>query len=187
MMHRRTAVQDRPRPDADEERFSRPRPAARREQVVERRGWTLSALAPGVIVGWSAVVVSVVALFMSWRDPSVHADDVPLSFLWNVDSTAHHPSLLLALVPLIVLLAVGATFPGAAPARFIAGLGLAAVVVLFAIQTGRLLDRIGGDLGATLDPGFYVAAVGAFLALVSGLLPSGWRSQRSVVRSVDAV
>jgi hypothetical protein len=53
------------------------------------------------------------------------------------------------------------------------------VVVLFAVQTHYLTDRVPGvSMWDVLDTGFYVAAIASVVALVSGFMPSGWTRRR---------
>ncbi|HEY3724474.1 MAG TPA: hypothetical protein VGN59_14070 [Acidimicrobiia bacterium] len=160
-------------------------PAARRDHVVQRASW-IPALGPGMVLGAVSTVGVVVAMFMSWRTTDVHPSGIPFAFLFDNGTTAHDPTILLALIPFAVLLGVGTVMPGASAARIIGGLGVLAVVALFAIQLNQQLDNLpGANLGDVLDTGFYVAAISGFVGLVSGFLPSGWARRTETASSVD--
>jgi hypothetical protein len=132
-----------------------------------------------MVLGVLATIGVVVSMFLSWRTGGVKPADVPFGFLFDSTTTATDPSLLLALIPLAVVLAVGSLMPRAMGARIIAGLGIIAVVALFAVQLHYLTDRIpGASVWDALDTGWYVAAIAGLVALVSGFLPSGWRRRR---------
>ena len=67
--------------------------------------------------------------------------------------------------------------------RIFGAIGTLVVVGLFAYQLNRALDAFpGAKLGDALDTGFYFAAIGGVIALVSGFLPSGWAARRTVDR-----
>jgi hypothetical protein len=51
------------------------------------------------------------------------------------------------------------------------------VTRLFAYQLYRVVDTFGGDPGDALGTGFYFAAIGGLLALVSALVPSRARTR----------
>jgi len=133
-----------------------------------------------MVLGAIGTVGLVVSLFMAWRTPDVHPSGIPFAFLFDDSTTARDPSILLALIPMVVLLGVGTAMPRVSAARFIGALGTIAVLVLFAIQLNQQVDRFPGtNLGDVLDTGFYVAAIAALVGLVSGFLPSGWAQRRS--------
>lgn len=156
------------------------RPAPRERRVARRR-WSLGPPGPGMVLGLVGALGILVSLFTAWWDPGVHADDVPLRFLFDSGTSSHHPSLLLALIPLLVLAVIGALMPGGGVLRVVAGIGTLLVVGLFAFQ---VRDVVGsGDTFDALDLGVYVAAVGGLLALVSGLVPT-WQNRR-IVDTVD--
>jgi hypothetical protein len=153
-------------------------PVGRRDRRIERASWT-PTLGPGMVLGTIATIGLVVAMFMSWRSTDIHPSDVPLAFLFDNETTANDPSILLVLIPMAVLLAVGTLLPRASAARVIGGLGTIAVVTLFGVQMQQSLDNLpGANLGDVLDTGFYVAAMAGLLGLVSGLVPSGWSERR---------
>ena len=160
-------------------------PVARRDRRIERSSWA-PTVGPGMVLGVLGTIGVVVSMFLSWRTGGVHASDVPFAFLFDSTTTAQSPSLLIALIPLAVILAVGALMPRAAGARVIGGLGTLVVVVLFAIQLNYLVDRFpGGSVWDQLDTGFYVAAIAGLVGLVSGFMPSGWTRRRSYERDTD--
>jgi hypothetical protein len=149
-----------------------------RERVVERGSWRPAGIGPGMVLGILSGIGVVVSLFLEWRNPAVHADDVPLSFLWDKNASGQ-PSLLLVLIPCAALLIIGALIPRGGPLRLLGGLGTVVVAGLFAFQ----LDRsTSGSLGDALEAGFYVAALAGILGVVSGVLPGGWAWQRTVER-----
>jgi hypothetical protein len=153
-------------------------PVGRRDRRTERASW-VPTLGPGMVLGAIGTVGLVVAMFMSWRTTDVHPSGIPFAFLFDHGTTAHDPSILLALIPMAVLLGVGTAMPQASAARIIGALGTIAVLVLFAIQLSQQVDQLPGtNLGDVLDTGFYVAAIAGLVGLVSGFLPSGWAQRR---------
>jgi hypothetical protein len=160
-------------------------PPVRRDQVVQRTSW-VPTFGPGMLLGAISTIGVVVAMFMSWRTAAVHPSDIPFAFLFDHTTTAHDPSILLALIPFTVVLAVGTVMPGASAARIIGGIGVLAVVALFGIQLNQQLDKLpGANLGDVLDTGFYVAAIAGFIGLVSGFLPAGWTQRTEASSSVE--
>jgi hypothetical protein len=157
--------------------------APRRTRTVERDTWR-PAVGPGMVLGLLAGAGVIVSCFLTWRDPSVRPDDVPIAFLFDDNTGAHHPSLLLALIPFAALLVIGALVPRGGPLRFLGGLGTLVVAGLFAYQTDRLLGP-DGDLGSVLEVGFYVAALAGILGLVSGLVRGAWSHRRVVDADED--
>lgn len=146
----------------------------------------MPTLGPGMVLGAVGTVGTVIAMFMSWRTTNVHPSGIPFAFLFDNGTTAHDPSILLALIPFAVVLGVGTVMPGASAARIVGGLGVLAVVTLFAVQLNQQLDKLpGASLGDVLDTGFYVAAISGFVGLVSGFLPSGWAQRTETASSVD--
>jgi len=149
-------------------------PVARRERRVDRARW-VPALGPGMVLGVLGTLGVVVSVFMSWRSAGVDPSDIPFAFLFDSTTTATSPSLLVALIPLAVVLAVGALMPRANGARVIGALGVLVVVVLFAVQLNYVVDSTPGvSVWDLLDTGFYVAGIAGIVALVSGFMPSGW-------------
>jgi hypothetical protein len=133
-----------------------------------------------MVLGVIGTVGVVVSLFLSWRNGGVHPSDIPFAFLFDSTTTARNPSLLIALIPLAGILGVGSVMPRAGAARIIGGLGVLAVVVLFAVQLHYQVDRFNGSVWNALDTGFYVAAIAGLVGLVSGFMPSGWTRRRRV-------
>ena len=136
-----------------------------------------------MILGALGAAGVIVSLFLPWRESGVHPSDIPVAFLWDRGATSSL-SLLILLIPLAVVLAIGAFVPMGAGVRLFGALGTLVITGVFAYQLHRTVDALGGDLGDVLDTGFYLAAIGGLVALVSGLMPSGWRTRREVVRSV---
>jgi hypothetical protein len=151
---------------------------SRRERRVDHARW-VPTVGPGMILGVLGTAGLVVSMFMAWRDGGVHPSDVPLAFLFDSTTTSNSPSILLALIPFAALVGIGSLLPRASGARVIGALGAIAVVVLFAVQTHYLTDRVPGvSMWDVLDTGFYVAAIASVVALVSGFMPSGWTRRR---------
>lgn len=152
-------------------------PVGRAERRTERASW-VPTLGPGMVLGALSTIGLVVAMLMSWRT-EVHPSGIPFAFLFDDGTTAHDPSILLALIPMAILLGIGTVMPRASAARLVGALGTIAVVVLFAIQLNQQADKFPGtNLGDLLDTGFYVAAIAGLVGLVSGFLPSGWAERR---------
>jgi hypothetical protein len=150
----------------------------RRDEVAERREWS-PAFGPAIILGALGAIGVIVSLFTSWRDPGVHPDNVPVAFLWHATTTAHDPSLLIVLIPIAVMLAVGAFVPMGTGLRLFGGFAMLVIAGLFVYQVDQALP--GGD--DLLGTGFYLGAIGGFLAFISGFLPETWAARRSIVRS----
>jgi hypothetical protein len=153
-------------------------PAGRQDRIVERDSW-VPTLGPGMILGAIGTIGLVIAMLMSWRSPDVHPSGIPFAFLFDSGTTAQDPSILLALIPMAILLAVGTVMPRASAARVVGSLGIIVVAVLFVIQLNSQLDSFpNASVGDVLDTGFYVAAIAGVVGLVSGFVPSGWAQRR---------
>lgn len=159
--------------------------ASTRERSSEQRDWVMGTPGPGMVLGLLSALAIAVSFFMSWREPNLRPDDVPLRFLFDSGVTSHHPSLLLVLIPLAALAAIGSVLPAGAVLRIVAGLGTLAVVALFVFQTDNI--AVSGNALDLLDVGTYVAAIGGFLAFVSGFVPTGWQTRRTVEHDLDDV
>jgi hypothetical protein len=129
-------------------------------------------------LGSAGVIIS---MFMPWRTGSVHASDIPAAFLWDRTTTSDNPSLLIFLIPLALILLIGTFGRLGAGVRLVGAVLTLVVVGLFAYQLHRVLDAFGGNLGDALDSGFYFAAIGGVIALVSGFMPSRVVARRGVV------
>ncbi len=158
------------------------RERVRTENVVERRGWTPVGIGPGMILGALGALGVVLSMFFPWRDGGVYPSDIPVEFLWNRNASSE-PSLLILLIPLALVLVVGAFVPMGAGLRAFGALGALVIAGVFAYQLNRVADTFGADLGDVLDTGFYLATIGGILGFVSAFLPSGWGVRREVVRS----
>jgi hypothetical protein len=130
-------------------------------------------------IGAAGVIVS---MFLPWRDSGIYPSDIPLEFLWNRDA-AGDPSMLILLIPLAVVLVVGAFVRMGAGLRLFGAVCTLLVAGVFAYQLHRVVDAFGGNFGDALDTGFYVAALGGIVAFVSGLLPTYAGTRRDYVRS----
>lgn len=154
--------------------------AVHEDRVVERRGW-YPTFGPGLLVGALGALGVVVALFMEWTAAGTRPDAIPVAFLGDDATSSTSPSLLIVLIPAALLLCIGAVVPMGAALRLVGALGTLIVVGLFAYQLSEAID--GGDLGGSLGTGWYVATVGAFLSLASGLVPETWAGRTETVRS----
>ena len=153
-------------------------PVARRDRRVDHASW-VPTVGPGMVLGVLGTVGVVVSMFLPWRTGGVHPSDIPVGFLFDSTTTAQNPSLLIALIPLALILAVGSLMPRASAARIIGGLGVLAVVALFGVQLHYVLDRFGGSsVWDAFDSGFYVASIAGLVGMVSGFMPSGWTRRR---------
>jgi len=152
-----------------------------RGHSVEQRTWRPLTFGPGMIVGLVAAGAVVISLFLPWRSGGVHPSEIPASFLWDRATTSSDPSLLVFLVPLAVILVLGAVVWRGDVVRVFAGLVLLVICGVFAYQLDRAGNAVGAHLGDLLDSGFYVAAIGGFLAWVSAMLPEGWGVRREVI------
>ena len=161
-------------------------PVGRRNRRIERDSW-VPTVGPGMVLGAIGTLGLVVSMFMSWRATDVHPSGIPFAFLFDSGTTAQDPSILLALIPMALLLAVGTVMPRASAARIVGALGTIVVVVLFVIQLNSQLDATpGANVGDVLDTGFYIAAIAGLVGFVSGFLPSGWAQRRSTqIETVD--
>jgi hypothetical protein len=155
----------------------------REGRVVERETSRPAVFGPGMILGVLGAAAVIVSMFLPWRESGVYPSDIPVAFLWDRASTSSL-SLLIVLIPLAVVLVIGAFVPMGAGVRLFGALGTLVVAGLFAYQLHRTVDALGGNLGDVLDTGFYLAAIGGLVAFVSGLIPSSWRTRREVIRSV---
>lgn len=152
-------------------------PVARRDRRIDRASWS-PTVGPGMVLGVLGTLGVVVSMFMSWQNGGIHPSDIPFAFLFDSTTTARNPSLLIALIPLAVILAIGSVMPRASGARIVGALGVLVVVVLFAVQLNSAVDRFGGSVWDSLDTGYYVGAIAGLVGLVSGFLPSGWMRRR---------
>ena len=154
-----------------------------RRQRVERRTWRPLTFGPGMIVGLVAAAAVVVSLFLPWRSGGVNPSEIPAAFLWDRGSASSDPSLLIFLIPLAVVLVLGAVVWHGELARVFAGLGILVVAGVFAYQLDRVGNTVGAQLGDLLDSGFYVAAIGGFLAWASAMLPDSWGPRQEVTET----
>jgi hypothetical protein len=139
-----------------------------------RKLWGPVVWSPGLILGALGALCVLVSLFLPWRDPSVYPSDVPLAFLWDKTTKAHDPSLLLVLIPIAIILMVGAVSPLGRGLRGFGGFATLVVTGLFAYQLSELvgLAHNGTNVGDLLSTGFYLAAVGGLFSLASSFVRS---------------
>jgi hypothetical protein len=159
-----------------------PRERLRRGRVVERQYWGPIGAAPGMILGAIGAVGVVVSMLLPWRDSGIHPSDIPVEFLWNRSATSD-PSLLVLLIPVAVVLVIGALVPMGGGIRLFGAVCMLVIAGVFAYQLHRVVHAFGGNFGDALDTGFYVAALGGIVAFVSGLVPTAVGSRREFVRS----
>jgi hypothetical protein len=144
----------------------------RRRSTVEHRSW-VRAVGPGTIMGTLGASGVIVSLFLPWQDGGIHPSSIPIAFLWGGATRWSDPSLLVFLVPLAVILIVGALVPIGATARVVGAVGVLIVTGVFAYQLDRAIATFPGTkLSDVLDAGFYVATIGGILAFVSAVLPT---------------
>jgi hypothetical protein len=154
-----------------------------RSEVVDREGWA-PTFGPGLVLGGLAAIGLIISLFTRWTDGGADPQGIPVAFLGDNETTSTDPSMLIVLIPLALVILVGAFVPFGGAMRVIGGLLTLVVCGLFAFQTNESLEALGGsDLGDALGTGFYVAAIAGFLAFVSGFVPEGWFRRREVVRT----
>src|SRR6478736_5764142 len=82
----------------------------RRSRTVEQRSW-VPGLGPGTIIGALGASGVIVSLFLPWQDGGIHPTNIPIAFLWDGATRSSDPSLLAFLVPLAVVVIVGALSP----------------------------------------------------------------------------
>jgi hypothetical protein len=136
-----------------------------------------------MVLGGLAAIGVMISLFLPWRDGGVDPSDIPLEFLWDTGAGSADPSLLILLVPFALILAAGVFVPLGAALRGFGAIGVLIVAVVFAFQLDNALGDVGGDLGSSLDTGFYVAVIGSIIGLASALVPAGRSTRRDVVET----
>jgi hypothetical protein len=139
-----------------------------------------------MIVGVLGTLGVALSLVLPWRIGSVAPSGIPVAFLFDDTPAASGPSLLIVLIPLVVMLAVGALVPAASAVRVIGAIGTLIVAALFVYQLSRVTEHTSASTADLLDTGFYIAVIGALIAFVSSFLPSGSRVRRAVERR-DAI
>ena len=129
---------------------------------------------PGLVLGALGALCVLVSLFVPWRSSSVHPSDIPLAFLWDKTTKAQDPSLLLVLIPITIILIVGAVSPLGRGLRGFGGFATLVVAGLFAFQLSELvgLAHNGTNVGDVLSTGFYLAGVGGLFSLASSFVRS---------------
>jgi hypothetical protein len=136
------------------------------------------------IVGALAVGVS---CFLDWIDVSVGsnslsgaAGDVPVQFLFDKNTSADDPSILVLLIPAAILLLLGALIPKGKVFGILGGLLAIVIPVLYAVQVQRSLDDdlSNLDIGLTdfIGIGVYLALLGGIVGLVGAIFS---RSRRN--------
>ncbi len=167
----------------------RSRPVARPDAVepagaypVGRRSWGPAPFGPGMVLGGLGAAGVIVSMFLSWWNPNIDPSKIPAEFLWHRSALSSDPSLLIFLVPIAVVIVLGAFMPLGAPLRFLGGVAMLAVAAIFAYQLHRAVRGTRVSLGDALDTGFYIGAIGGVLAVLSSLMPA-WIGRRGAVAS----
>lgn len=153
--------------------------AVREDRVVERQSW-MPGFGAGMILGALGAIGVIVSCFIEWTEPDAKPVDIPVAFLGDNGTTSTDPSLLIALLPIAVVLVIGAFVPMGSALRILGGIAMIVVVGLFIFQ---LDDAVDGGLGDVLGTGVYVGGIGGILALISGFAGGSWLRKREVVRS----
>jgi hypothetical protein len=158
-----------------------------RDAAPRRTWWAPLTLSPGLVLGGFGAVGVVLSLFFPWRDPSVHANTVPVAFLWDKTTKATDPSLLIVLIPIAVVLIAGALSPVGTGLRLLGSIAVLAVAGLFAYQLSEVISFLhnGSDVSDILSTGFYMAAVGGLLAFASAFVPTSWFAARRAGGTID--
>jgi hypothetical protein len=144
----------------------------RRSRTIEHRSW-VPGFGPGTIIGTLGASGVIVSLFLPWQAGGIHPTNIPIAFLWDGSTRSSDPSLLAFLVPLAVILIVGALAPIGVTLRIVGAIGVLIVAGVFAYQLDRAIAAFPGTkLSDVLDAGFYVATIGGILAFVSAVLPT---------------
>src|SRR5215471_11295052 len=108
-----------------------------------RREHVGASYGPGMVLGLVGTAGIVLSMFFPWKTGQVDASEIPFATLW--DRFAHSgPSLLIALIPIAVVIAIGSLLPGAAAAQFVGGVAALVVAGLFAYQVHRTLSSSTG-------------------------------------------
>jgi len=134
-----------------------------------------SSLNPVVVtVCVLGAVLVLVSIFLNWLDLSVgrltfsfNGREVPLDFLWDKNSNSEDPSLIVALIPVAILIGVGAM----KKLRWLAlagGILAIVIAVLFGYQADRLLDDAPPQVAGV---GFFdFIGIAPWFVLVGGIL-----------------
>jgi len=156
----------------------RPAPPPPTQRPVRGDTGTLAILP--LVLGAIAAVVVFVTSFLDWlsfeaglHEVSEQGTDVPVQFLWDTIPGSDDPSLLVVLLPAAALIVLGAIIGQVRLLAVVGGAVAVIVAVVFVIQTGRLLDDLGVDLGTfdALGIAPYVCFVAGAVGIVAGLLP----------------
>src|SRR5262249_21353170 len=116
-------------------------PGEQRSVSAKRTGWAPRGVGPGLIVGVLGTLGVALSLVLPWRIGSGVPSGIPVAFLFDDTSAGSGPSLLIVLIPLVVMLAVGALFPAASAVRVIGAIGTLIVAALFVYQLSRVTEH----------------------------------------------
>ena len=154
-------------------------PVARQDRRIERASW-VPTLGPGMVLGAIGTVGLVVAMFMSWQTNGVHPSGIPFAFLFDYKTTAQDPSILLALIPMAVLLAVGTAMPRASARRASSARSARSPCSCCSPSSsaGRSTSSRARTWVTCSTPASTSRRSPALVGLVSGFMPSGWAERR---------
>jgi len=131
------------------------------------------AISPvAMVVCIIGAVLVIVSIFLNWFDTSVgfrsvtyDGRETPLDFLWDKSSASDDPSLVIALVPAALLIAVGAL----KQLRWLALIG-GIVAVVVAVVFVYQVNRIANDLPSAADIGLFdLIGIAPWFALLGGV------------------
>ena len=145
---------------------------SRARATPERKWWGPLVWSPGLVLGAIGAFCTLLSLFIPWHVGNAYPSDIPLAFLWDKTTKAHDPSLLLILIPVLIIVIVGALSPLGRGLRGFGGFVMLVVTGLFAYQLNALLAHSGTNLGDVLSTGFYLAAVGGLFSFSSSFARS---------------
>ncbi|HEX6310081.1 MAG TPA: hypothetical protein VF152_00475 [Acidimicrobiia bacterium] len=146
-----------------------------------------SAPSPGPAIGVGPILAAIgglafgISSWLAWLgsvegSETASAYDAPAKFLIDVDAQLGGLSLGILVVIVAVLILVGAVVRGLGVVALAGGVIAMLIVILFTFQLNRLIDDLNESFDQNfsltdfLDLGEYVAAVGAVLAIVGGIL-----------------
>jgi hypothetical protein len=137
-----------------------------------------------MLLGALGAIGVVVACFTEWHTFGTKPDSISVDFLWDRTTTSVDPSLLILLIPIALVLVVGAVIPAGGALRLFGGLVMLVLAGVYAYQLDQSSSGVGSSsVTDVLGTGWYIGAIGGFLAFISGFVPDVWAARREVVRS----
>jgi hypothetical protein len=124
-------------------------------------------------------ILVIVSIFLNWADLSVgrqtftaSGTDVPIQFLWDKNTTSNDPSLLIALLPGALLIALGA-LNKIRWFAIVGGLVAILVAVLYGYQVDQGLSDLPGKTGLFDFIGIapWFALGGGIIGIIGGVMP----------------